>query len=146
METTRTNTGFAPESLDKVGATASLLCAVHCALMPLVITLLPLLGLAFLADERIEWALVGFSAAMGVSSLCLGYRVHRSRRALTVLAVGLGLLAAGRIAERRYQEPWGVPLVVVGGVGVATSHLLNRRLCHSCRLCQLKDHACGDAP
>lgn len=141
MEPAPASTGFAPDSLDKVGATASLVCAMHCALMPLVVTLLPLLGLAFLADERVEWALVGFSAAIGIISLCWGYRVHRSRRALAILAVGLGLLAAGRIAERR-EEPWGVALVVAGGVGVAASHLINRRLCHSCRLCQTHNDTC----
>ena len=52
--------------LDKAGATASLACAVHCALMPLVVTLLPLVGLGFLADERTEWALLGLSAPAGV--------------------------------------------------------------------------------
>ena len=30
---------------DRVGATASFLCAIHCALLPFVLTLLPLLGL-----------------------------------------------------------------------------------------------------
>src|SRR5690349_16997900 len=79
----------ATDSLDTAGATASFLCAIHCALMPLVITLLPLIGLAFLADHRVEWALFGLSAIVGVSSLCFGYREHRSRRALAILAVGL---------------------------------------------------------
>src|SRR5690348_9850344 len=30
--------------VDRVGATASLLCAVHCALLPFVLALLPLIG------------------------------------------------------------------------------------------------------
>lgn len=127
-----------PDTLDKAGATASLLCALHCALMPLAITLLPLVGLAFLADERVEWVLVALSAVVGITSLCLGYREHRSRQALALLAVGLGLLALGRIAEERELRPWGVPLVVVGGLTIAGSHFLNRRLCASCRTCQTR--------
>ena len=107
--------------------------------MPLVVTLLPLVGLAFLADDRIEWALVGLSAVLGVASLCLGYRQHRSRRALALLAAGLGLLASGRIAEGQGAHRWGVPLVVLGGVGVAASHLLNRRLCQTCGTCIAHD-------
>ena len=122
--------------LDKMGAVASLTCAVHCAAMPLVITLLPLLGLTFLADERLEWGLLALSATLGVSSLCLGYREHRSRRALVILAVGLSLLALGRISEEREWGRWAVLVVVLGGSTVAASHFLNRHLCHACRRCR----------
>jgi hypothetical protein len=121
--------------LDRVGATASLACAIHCALMPLVITLLPLVGLSFLADERIEWALVGSSAVLGISSLCLGRREHGSRRALAVLSVGLALLVLGRMMEQLHIGVWGVIIVVLGGVTVAGAHFLNRRLCQACRAC-----------
>jgi hypothetical protein len=122
--------------LDAVGATASLACAVHCAATPLALTLLPFAGLTFLADERIEWALVGLSTLLGLASLCLGYRLHRSRQGVAVLAVGVALLALGRVAEARDVEPWGVPLVVIGGISVAAAHLVNRRLCRACRRCQ----------
>lgn len=128
-----------PEQLDRVGAMASLICAVHCAIMPLIVTLLPLLGLSFLADSRVEWALVGLSAVLGVTSLCLGYREHRSRRALGVLGAGLSLLALGRILEGMHIGPWGVPLVVLGGLLMAGAHLLNRKLCNNCRICH-HDH------
>jgi len=122
--------------LDKAGATASLACAVHCAAMPLVITLLPLLGLTFLADERLEWGLLGLSALLGVSSLCLGFREHGHRRALAILAVGLSLMALGRIAEERQWGRASVLVVVLSGSTIAASHLLNRRLCHACRRCR----------
>jgi hypothetical protein len=130
---------IASSRLDRAGATASLVCAVHCALMPLVITLLPLVGLSFLADERIEWALVGCSAILGVSSLCLGLREHGKRRALAVLSVGLALLVLGRMMEQLHLGAWGVVIVVLGGVTVAGSHLLNRRLCQTCHACH--DHS-----
>ena len=122
-----------------MGATASLACAVHCALMPLVITLLPLVGLAFLADPRLEWALFAVSAAIGVTSLRLGFREHRSWRALAVLTIGLGTLATGRVAEARALGWWAVPLVVAGGLTVALAHWVNRRLCQSCGSCTRGD-------
>ena len=127
--------------LDKAGAAASLACAVHCAVMPLVITLLPLLGLSFLADERMEWALLGLSALLGSSSLCLGYREHRQSRALLVLSLGLTALVTGRILEERHFEVAGVIGVVLGGCTVATAHFVNRRLCHTCRACRIKGEA-----
>lgn len=121
--------------LDKAGTIASLTCAVHCAAMPLVITLLPLLGLTFLADERLEWGLLGLSATLGVSSLCFGFHEHGSRRALTILGGGLFLLVLGRIAEEHHFGVWAVLAVVLGGGTVAASHLLNRHLCHTCGQC-----------
>lgn len=55
--------------MDAGGATASLLCAIHCALMPILVTLLPLVGLGFLASETTEWVVVALSGVLGVSSL-----------------------------------------------------------------------------
>lgn len=124
-----------PQTLDKAGMMASLLCAMHCALMPVLVTLLPFVGLAFLADERVEWALLAVSAIIGISSLCLGFREHRSRRAFVVLAVGLGLLTTGRIAEEYAAGPWAIVLAVAGGLVVAASHFINTRLCQSCDTC-----------
>ena len=124
-----------PERLDQAGATASLMCAVHCAVMPLVITFLPLVGLAFLSDPRLEWVLFAVSAAIGITSLRLGFLEHRSWRALAVLIIGLGTLATGRIAEACALGWWAVPLVVAGGLTVAFAHRVNRRLCQSCGSC-----------
>jgi hypothetical protein len=125
--------------LDRAGAVASLTCAVHCALMPLVITLLPLMGLSFLADERMEWALLGVSALLGSSSLCLGYREHRKRQALLILSLGLTALVMGRVLEEHHLEAAGVVGVVLGGCTVAAAHFVNRRLCQSCRSCRTKE-------
>ncbi len=128
----------ASATLDRIGATASLTCAIHCAIMPLIITLLPLIGLSFLADERVEWGLLAVSATIGISSLCLGFREHGSRRALTVLSVGIALVTAGRILETSHLGIWGVPAVVIGGVIIAGAHLLNRHLCQTCKTCHYR--------
>ncbi|HXD83673.1 MAG TPA: MerC domain-containing protein, partial [Rudaea sp.] len=43
---------------DRLGAAASLLCAVHCAALPFVLALLPALGLGFLANHGFERAFI----------------------------------------------------------------------------------------
>ena len=128
-----------PDALDRVGATASLVCAIHCAIMPLAFTLLPLIGLQFLARSWVEWTLVGFSAVIGVTSLCFGYREHRSRRALALLGIGLALLVLGRVGEDNRLGLWSIPTVVLGGLTIAGSHIFNRWLCRQCRVCH-HDH------
>lgn len=133
--TTADSTYQAPDVLDKAGTAASLLCALHCALMPLAITLLPLVGLQFLASGWVEWTLIGISAVLGTSSLCLGFKEHRSRRALAILGAGLSLVVLGRIIEEHHLGPLGVPTLVLGGITIAGAHLLNRKLCLDCRAC-----------
>ena len=110
-------------NLDRLGMIASLGCAVHCALMPLFLSALPL----FLQDERLEWALVGTSAGLGIGSLTRGYKRHRQKLALCFLALGLALLVSGRFVEEAGGDR-GVVLVVVGGVTLAFSHFLNHCL------------------
>lgn len=132
------------ETLDKAGATASFLCAIHCAIMPFVITILPLLGLGFLSSEPVEWGLLTASGTLGTLSLCLGYREHRSRRVFAVLGVALAFLVAGRLFHSRFHdhplEIWGVVLMVLGGFTMMGAHVFNRTLCRSCRACS--DHGC----
>lgn len=131
-------------TLDHAGMTASLLCAAHCALLPTLATLLPLVGLGFLANETTEWLLLAVAATLGLSSLCLGFRRHRSRRALVVLSAGLALLAGGHMLEHLELGEFGVALVVMGGVAVAVAHWVNRRLCLACRVCHSDEHGtCG---
>jgi MerC mercury resistance protein len=83
------------DRLDPPGAAASLACAVHCAAMPLLVSLLPLVGLSFLAKEQTEWALVGLSLGLEILSLLPSYtRKHRRRRPLLLFAFGASLIIA----------------------------------------------------
>ena len=126
---TRTGQRLALTCLDRSGASVSTLCAIHCALMPLVVALLPLIGLEFLADERTEVALLGLSVAIGLASLGLGFALHRHKRVAAALLVGFLLLASGRAAESAQAEVMGTTLTVGGGLSVAASHLMSRRCC-----------------
>src|SRR3954470_23774667 len=81
-----------PRLLDRVGATGSLLCAVHCALLPLLIALLPSLGISAWLGEDFEGGFVLFGSLLGTFTLAWGYRRHREVRALGTLIPGLALL------------------------------------------------------
>lgn len=128
------------DKLDKVGATASFLCAIHCAIMPFVLTMLPLLGLTFLASEPVEWALLAISATLGTLSLCVGFREHRSRRVFAFLGIAVALLVAGRILHEHHFGLLGPILMVAGGFTMMGAHWLNHSLCRSCRKCS--SHGC----
>ena len=115
---------------DRVGATASFLCAVHCALLPFVIALLPLIGLGFLADHRFERIFVACAAALASVTIVTAWRRHRKLHALFLLVPGIALLLAGIVIDIEHQEWLHTALVVCGGVLVASVHVVNLVLSH----------------
>lgn len=132
MHTLRPPIGAAIDQ-EKVRVAASLACTIHCVMLPILITVLPLLGLTLLAHPRVQAGLIDLSALIGVFSLCVGFREHGRPRALWVLCAGLALILLGAIAE---QQHWGrfAPVVVIcGGSTITLAHLMNRRLCRACR-------------
>jgi hypothetical protein len=115
---------------DRVGATASFLCAIHCAALPLVIAVLPAIGLGFLANHKFERGFVAFASVLALTTLFLGFRRHRQFRAFWFLVPGILLLAAGMIVDFEQSATLHAVLVSLGGTLVAVSHVTNLRLAH----------------
>ena len=115
---------------DRFGATASFLCAVHCAALPLVIAVLPAIGLGFLANHKFERGFVAFASMLALTTLFLGFRRHRQFRAFWFLVPGIVLLAAGMIVDFDQSATLHAVLVSIGGTLVAVSHVTNLRLAH----------------
>jgi hypothetical protein len=121
--------------LDRIGAAASLACAAHCVAMPLLIGLLPLVGLSFLAEEQAEWALAGLSIGVGSLSLIPSYtRKHRQWRPLLLFAFGAGLIIAVRLLAED-GSLLEMPAQAIGALLIACAHMINRRLCRGCAAC-----------
>ncbi|HEX7917135.1 MerC domain-containing protein [Rudaea sp.] len=116
---------------DRLGAVASFLCAVHCAALPFVLTVLPALGLGFLSDHRFERIFIAFASTLALGSLVRGYRRHRVVSALWVAGVGIALLWTGAWLFDSGESPvLHAVLVTLGGCCVALAHILNLRLTH----------------
>ena len=117
--------------LDRLGAYGSMACAAHCALLPVVIALLPSLGLASLASDTFERGFVVFATLLGLFSVVWGYRRHRAVRALGLLVPGLALLWTGALYPPLHESLLSHALAMtVGGTLVALAHLANLRLNH----------------
>lgn len=123
--------GAAVSHLDRVGVFASLACAIHCILLPFLITTLPLLGLTILGSHTFEAGILLFSVMLGVFSLSLGSRTHGKREPLFFLGLAI-LLFFGAHRVVTGDSVHGV-LMALGGVSLAIGHILNIRLCKSCR-------------
>ena len=119
-------------NLDALGIGASLACAVHCALLPLLITALPLLGLEMFENDRLEYALLAVSFAVGYTSLIRGYRHHhRHIWPLAWFTLGFAGLLAGHFLAPEGLEPL---IISTGALLIVLAHMLNLRGCKRCRL------------
>lgn len=125
--------------LDRLGAAGSLLCAIHCALLPLAIALLPSLGVALLAGDGFEQGFVAFASVFGLGVLAWSYRRHRALRALALLLPGLAALWLAVLYPPLHHSVLPHALVMTaGGTLVGISHWANLRLNHAhahCRAC-----------
>ena len=121
---------------DRVGATASFLCALHCAALPFVLALLPALGLSFLADHSFERWFIAFATVLALTMMIRGYRRHGGPQALFLLLPGLVLLwLGGYVFDLESSGLWHAALVSVGGTAVALAHIVNLRLTNLHRYC-----------
>lgn len=122
---------FLHQLLDRFGATGSLICAVHCALTPLLLAAIPSLGLSAWLGDGFEFGFVAFVTVLGLFSLLWGYRRHRAFRALGMLLAGLVTLWAGVLYPPLHHEVLSHAVTMtLGGTLVGLSHVMNLRLNH----------------
>ena len=113
--------------IDVLGMSASLLCAVHCALVPLVLTFGLLGGLSFLADPVWDVLFIGLSFIIAIAALLNGYlKHHRNIIPINIAIAGFVAIAVGHFAHLGLMSDI---LSVIGGLLVAYSHLINYRAC-----------------
>jgi O-antigen/teichoic acid export membrane protein len=117
--------------LDNIGMTASTLCAIHCAAVPVFFTSLPILGLGFLANPWVEWIMIGIALIVGISSI--GGSFFRSHRRVLPLALFIGgfvIIIIGHLfAHGSMAEAFIVP---IGGICIAIAHFVNYKYAGTC--------------
>src|SRR5690606_56455 len=124
---------------DRLGASASLVCALHCALLPLVIAAVPTLGLGLAGEIGFERGLPAFAAALAGATLVAGCRRHRTLGALMFLVPGVLAIWFGAYGPLGHDDVVHAVVMAVGGTLVAAAHLLNIRLAHG----HIHDAGCG---
>jgi MerC mercury resistance protein len=128
---------------DKLGSMLSSLCAVHCMCMPVLIGLLPVIGLSFLASNRFEHIACVTLVLLASACIWSGCRVHRRWGLLVLLCTGAAVVLytqfGGPSEEKETRTDWHEAIaMVIGGSIIALSHLINLKLrarCH-CAQCE----------
>lgn len=110
---------------DAIGITSSFTCAIHCAILPLLISSFPVFGINIIENVRFEIFMILLAFLIGCFSLYNGYvKHHRSVLPLIIFSAGILLLCAKQAWH--YQQLWFlIPAVIC----IITAHFLNYSLC-----------------
>ena len=110
---------------DLLGATTSLACAIHCAVLPLLITSLPLFGMELINNIRFEYLMIVLTLIIGIVSLWHGYkRHHHSLTPILLFSTGILLLFAKQVWHE-YQ----LIILPFAVVSIVVAHVINYKAC-----------------
>lgn len=110
---------------DALGVTTSVACAIHCALLPLFFTSLPVFGFNIIDNIAFEVFMVLLAFAIGIFSLYHGYKKHHhSLVPMMVFSAGFAFLVLKLFLVS--YENW---LLMPGVVGIISAHYINFRDC-----------------
>jgi hypothetical protein len=116
---------------DKAGFFASMLCAIHCAGVPVLISVGALSTSTWLHNHAIDWLVIGFGVVVASYSIVGDYiKKHKNIRPILLASLGFIFLFVGMIDH----HGWMLLFSVAGGLMVATSHYINHTLTRSCPL------------
>jgi len=110
---------------DALGITASMACAIHCALLPLFLSSLPLFGINIIHNTAFEAGMIGLALFIGSYSLYHGYKKHHHNwLPLVVFFSGFIFLILKQFFAE--FETW---LLIPAVSLIISAHLLNFRFC-----------------
>lgn len=120
---------------DALGIGTSLACAIHCAVLPLVLSSLPVLGINILDNVSFEYFMIVLTFAIGAYALYHGYRKHHHNALpLYIFTAGILLLFA-----KQAWHSWQLWLLLPAVACIVGAHFINYRLCKKARHCHTED-------
>jgi MerC mercury resistance protein len=110
---------------DALGIGASLACAIHCALLPLFLSSLPLFGINIIHNIGFEIGMILLALGIGSYSLYHGYKKHHhSLLPLALFFSGFIFLVLKQFFIQ--YEAW---LLIPAVALIITAHLINYKSC-----------------
>lgn len=108
---------------DFFGFMVSIICAIHCAGLPFLFSILPLTGLSFLENIWVELCFIFLSLLIACYALIRCYlKHHRNPLALIIVFAGFVSIGAGHALHMETME---MVLTSIGAIAIATAHVIN---------------------
>jgi hypothetical protein len=123
---------FSKVHTDLVGFGAAITCAVHCGMLPFILTFSSLSGLNWLATPWIELTFILLSFSIALIAITRNFGRHKHiLMAVKVVSLGFALILIGHFLEGTAEYV----LSATGGTTIAVGHIVNWRLAQKSACC-----------
>lgn len=123
-------------TLDKFSIGVSTLCAIHCALLPIILATVPALSHLSADNHEFHLALILVIVPMSLIAGFLGCSKHKDKLVLTGIASGLMLLVLTALFGHDLVGEEGEKIAtVIASILLSLSHWRNFKLCRE-KTCQ----------
>lgn len=110
---------------DALGITTSILCAIHCAILPLFLVALPLFGVNIIENKAFELGMIVLAFIIGCYSLWHGFKWHHhSKVPLILFSLGITCLVL-----KQFLWQYHLILLVPAVTLIVVAHMINYKFC-----------------
>jgi len=111
---------------DALGIATSVACAIHCAVLPIIVSSLPIFGINIIHNLFFEWGMIALAFVVGSYSLFHGYiKHHRTSIPVMIFATGFIFLVL-----KQFFPQAEYLFLFIAVILIISAHFYNYRLCH----------------
>jgi len=111
---------------DAMGIATSVACAIHCALLPVIISTLPIFGINIIHNLFFEWGMIALAFSVGSYSLFHGYvKHHHAITPVMIFSFGFTFLVL-----KQFFSQLEYLFLALAVLLIISAHFYNYRLCH----------------
>lgn len=111
---------------DALGIATSIACAIHCALLPILLTSLPIFGTDIIHNLFFEWCMIAIAFMVGSYSLFHGFKKHHH----TLLPVFIFSAGFVFLVLKQFSAAYEILFLIIAVSFIISAHFYNYRLCH----------------
>lgn len=120
------------KKLDVMAMGSSLLCAIHCAVIPVLLYSSTFAGLAFLHEHWVEWVFIALAFVFVLVALLPSYRKkHKSVAPLVIVSIGFLFIVISRFPTTETEE---IITTTMGSLIICGAHYINWKMNRECTL------------
>jgi glucose uptake protein GlcU len=114
---------------DAMGIVTSVACAIHCALLPILVTSLPIFGINIIHNSFFEWGMIALACIVGSLSIYHGFiKHHRSYIPIFIFSTGFIFLVL-----KQFFDDLAIAFLICAVILIISAHYYNYKLCHQSR-------------
>ena len=121
---------------DYLGIATSVGCAIHCAVLPVIASTLPIFGINIIHNSYFEWGMIALAFVVGSYSLFHGYIKHHQNN-LPVFLFSAGVIFLILKQFFSHQEYLFLAIAVLF---IISAHVLNFKYCRQSKVCNSPHH------